>query len=209
MLKRLKTYSKLLLLVLFILISITVLIITSKIDSKTIEDKSKKITNTKVEKHIEINKNIDYSKFKENICDIDKFNQREVLLKYQNDKVNLLIGNNKKELENDYYDINIEVKDKIDIYINKLWKEKPNSNFCEKNYIYELVELLNDTFILKLDLAYKEKLVKSIEKNYIEIKKGLLEDKKKNLINLQLDDINFKYTEDEGRLKLEIEFLKL
>ena len=206
--KRLKTYSKISLLVLLVISSIITLLIVSKIECKSIKNNE----NNKIKQDKKVvlikNKNTNYSKFKELLLEVENFNNREILQQYNQDKIKLLIGNSKKELENNFYDINIEIEDDINIYINKLWKIKPNNDFCEEEYVSELVDLFNECFCLNFDLAYKEKLKNNIIKNYIEIKQGLLNNKPPNVVNLKLDDINFVYCEDKGRLKLKIEFLK-
>lgn len=60
----------------------------------------------------------------------------------------ILVGANKKQLENGYYDIKIEIENaekkdnKIKIYINKLWKEF-NSSLYEQVYAEEVAVSVN------------------------------------------------------------------
>ena len=60
----------------------------------------------------------------------------------------ILIGENKKQLENGYYDIKIEIENaekkdnKVKIYINKLWK-KFNSSLYEQVYAEEVASSIN------------------------------------------------------------------
>lgn len=206
--KKWKTYSKISLLVLLTLLSIVILLVASKKEYSTVEAKEKIKESKKIKSSLQGESTINYLRFKEKILDVENFNDRETLTKSEENKVKLLIGNSKKELENNFYDIKIEVDNGIDIYINKLWKTKLNSNFCEEEYVSEVVDLLNECFYLNLDLAYKNKLKQSIMDNYIRIKKSLLDNKIPNIVNLQLDNVNFIYSEDKGRLRLKIEFVK-
>lgn len=155
-------------------------------------------------------KKLDYNKIEENINKRYNISDREILLKKYEDKYELLVGNNINELENYYYDFCIEyIKNKdVNIYINKLWKIKINENLYNENYIYEMIDLVNNVLAIKLSEKEAAKLSEIIIKNYTNLKRALLVDSKVNLINLQIDNLNYNFSADKGKLKLKIEYLE-
>lgn len=155
-------------------------------------------------------KELGFNIIEENLNKKYNIPDREILLKSYEDKYELLIGNSINELENNYYDFYIEyIKNKdINIYINKLWKLKINENLYDEKYIFEMIELINNIFSIKLSEKEEVKLSEIIIKNYTNLKKALLVDDKVNLINLQIDNLNYKFNADKGKLKLKIEYLK-
>jgi len=98
----------------------------------------------------------------------------------------LLIGENKKQLENGYYDFKISNKEEILIItLNKLWYEKYNSDYIQDDYlakickeIVECIEISN----IKEDLEYY--LYKYVKDNYLKVKQGQVSPK------LELDKIS-------------------
>ncbi|MDD3303454.1 MAG: hypothetical protein PHP54_00880 [Clostridia bacterium] len=63
----------------------------------------------------------------------------------------ILIGNNKNEVENGYYDIRIDGSSNYSLYINKLYKEKFNKDkLIDEIYLEELLNSVNNLFDMKL-----------------------------------------------------------
>lgn len=88
---------------------------------------------------------------------------------YIKDESNIYIGNNLKELENDYYDFKL-VKDNNDdivIYLNKLFINYNEKSLYDEKYIIEILLYINRVINNKLDLLV---LKDDIEKYYLEVK---------------------------------------
>lgn len=111
------------------------------------------------------------------------------------------IGYNKKELENGYYDIKINVdNNKVDIHINKLWKNF-NKLLYEKEYVIELVSSICDIFEIE-ESNQKEILINYIIDGYTKSKKI---DKEKEKINdLNVDKIKIRSEIIDSHLVLTI-----
>ena len=73
----------------------------------------------------------------------------------------ILIGENIKQLENNYYDIKICMNSQnitIDININKLWKEF-NSDLYQEEYLNQLDKCISDILEIKLDNSKLKKYI--------------------------------------------------
>ena len=108
--------------------------------------------------------------------------QREVLIK--DEKV--FIGNNKKELENGYFDIKIEKIDKgIKLQVNKLMKNYIKDQIYDKQYLRELFNYLNNQFKYSLS---NEKFIEEVENIYLKLRTQIIENEYENII---FQDNNF------------------
>lgn len=87
---------------------------------------------------------------------------------YINDETNeIIVGNNKKEIENGYFDVKITISkdNKLNIFINKLFKEKSNINgVYDVDYFEELFNIF---------VYYTKDIIS--EEEYIDIKNKVLE----------------------------------
>ena len=80
----------------------------------------------------------------------------------------ILIGKNKKEISNGYYDVKIEGENEyLNLYFNKLYKEEyVNKIYVDENYLYEIIEFINDKYNLKLQERIRQELVILIKDKY-------------------------------------------
>ncbi len=127
----------------------------------------------------------------------------------------ILIGNNKKEIENEYFDIKIFTSNnEVFIYINKLFKNFDsskytiNSIFIDKNYLNEIIELINIIFNLKLNDNEKEKISSVCFEKYMEIRSKINLDNVINIqkVNITISKFNFMISLYDNMLLLNIKF---
>jgi len=86
------------------------------------------------------------------------------------------IGKSKNELENGYYDVNLNIEtDDIYIYINKLFKEFDKNIICDEIYVNEITEYIAKTFNLKIDkkalsqlIITNYELIRDIDRNNVD-----------------------------------------
>lgn len=94
-------------------------------------------------------------------------------LKIDDQKNIIMIGRNKKELENEYFDIKISLENNLaKISINKLFKDVmlDKERKVDENYLNEVINLINITFDLKLDSNNFLVLKSYLKDNYINIR---------------------------------------
>ena len=102
----------------------------------------------------------------------------------------LYIGKNKKEIENGYYDIKVEYsKEKLNVFFNKLYVEEYSDKvYVDQNYLYEILNIINKKYDLKLEEIKLQELVILISDNYLEFRESKLNEK-----SSQTQDINLDY----------------
>lgn len=88
-----------------------------------------------------------------------------------NDK-NLYIGRNEKELENNFYDIEIKHSEsEIIIGFNKIYKEEySNRVYVDENYLFEVINFVNKKYDLNLENVNMQELVVLIKDRYMEFR---------------------------------------
>lgn len=86
----------------------------------------------------------------------------------------IYIGNNKKELENGFYDIKIVSSDNlVDIHLNKLWYTKYGQDYIEDNYLASICRELVNRLNMDLDKENFEYMIyKYIKENYVSVRNG-------------------------------------
>ncbi len=133
-------------------------------------------------------------------------NNKEIISKCFSDRVSIikgqdiLIGTNKKELDNGYYDICISLKDgRLVIGIVKLWKNIDSKALYDKNYIRELARCILS--ICKDRYTDNEifKMEEYILKLYFESKK-----ENPNIENIEIDNVRILSEVKEGVLLMSI-----
>lgn len=104
----------------------------------------------------------------------------------------IYVGNNLKELENNFYDIKIvNTKDGIVIYLNKLWYETYGLDYIQNEYLARICRELSDRLNVENSSEQFEYLLyKYIKDNYVKVRQ-----------NEQVERI----TTDKLSLKLELE----
>lgn len=91
-------------------------------------------------------------------------------------KVNnaILVGNNIKELENDFYDIKIiNTQQGIEILLNKLWYENYDKDYIQENYLAKICRQLTFQMGIKSESEeFEYVLYKYIKENYVKVRQG-------------------------------------
>lgn len=87
------------------------------------------------------------------------------------EKQQVVVGNNKNEVDNGYFDIKILSDGKINVYINKLFKDKfSNENLIDYIYLDELINSLNKIFNMNLDDKAINNIKKIVGDKYIKLR---------------------------------------
>ena len=87
------------------------------------------------------------------------------------EKQQVVVGNNKNEVDNGYFDIKILSDGKINVYINKLFKDKfSNENLIDYIYLDELINSLNKIFNMNLDDKAINNIKKLVGDKYIKLR---------------------------------------
>ncbi len=87
------------------------------------------------------------------------------------EKQQVVVGNNKNEVDNGYFDIKILNDGKINVYINKLFKDKfSNENLIDYIYLDELINSLNKIFNMNLDDEAINNIKKLVGEKYIKLR---------------------------------------
>ncbi len=107
--------------------------------------------------------------YKETI-NINTFEIKNRIKLIKNNK--LYIGENLKELENDFYDIKISTLDSgLEVTLNKLWRYEVNKEYIEDDYLIEIVDQIVELLGIenvKEDVNYE--LYKYIKQNFLKVK---------------------------------------
>ncbi|MCX8075066.1 MAG: hypothetical protein N2749_05720 [Clostridia bacterium] len=165
------TKNKYLLIIVYAFILIIILNLYSYISRTLISSKN-------VLRKNEIKNNINH--YKEYIKTNSKyilecFEKRVVTIDDNERKI--LIGNTKKEIDNGYYDISIDINEEyIKIYINKLFKDfDSKKNIYEDKYVEDIVKNLNKIFDFQFNITDENKLKQLIIKQYVSIRQKYVE----------------------------------
>ncbi|MEG2459624.1 MAG: hypothetical protein RSB51_00795 [Clostridia bacterium] len=125
-------------------------------------------------------------------------------IKAENNYDLVIIGSNKNEVENGYYDVKIiKNKDNLKIYINKLWKDNINyTSFVDEEYIDQIFTFIEKVY-KKPDIAdLRTKII--IKETYTAYQNN----KKENKINENMQSIkkikNIKMDCEDGKFLIEI-----
>ena len=87
------------------------------------------------------------------------------------EKQQVVVGNNKNEVDNGYFDIKILSDGEINVYINKLFKDKfSNENLIDYIYLDELINSLNKIFNMNLDDEAINNIKKLVGDKYIKLR---------------------------------------
>lgn len=117
----------------------------------------------------------------------------------------IVIGNNEKEIQNQYFDIKIEVfSDNIKVFFNKLLKKNvvKDGIYVDEEYLYQVLNLIYNKYMLSLEDIKIKELVIIISDEFENFRKNLATINKKDL-NID-DKYNFNIYTDENMLKLDI-----
>lgn len=115
----------------------------------------------------------------------------------------LLVGENKKELENGYYDFKVaKSKDGLIIYLNKLWYGEYEQDYIQDEYLAKicrgLVKCLN---VEDENEEIEYQLYKHIKENYLDIRNG----EKKEKIEVDNIIIDSKSIDNQCVLYIKVE----
>ncbi len=110
----------------------------------------------------------------------------------------IYLGNNTKELENNFCDIKIQNTDNgVVIDLNKLWYETYGDDYIQDDYLAQICREITNRLNIKGDSDQIEyAMYKYIKDNYIEVREGeVIED-------ILTDEINMKLVLEEQTVKL-------
>ena len=131
-----------------------------------------------------------------NSFQITDFNiQNRTVLKKDNI---ICVGNNAKELENNFCDIKIQNTDNgVVIELNKLWYGTYGDDYIQDDYLAQICREITNRLNIKGDSDQIEyAMYKYIKDNYIEVREG------KNVESILTDEINMKLDLEEQTVKL-------
>ena len=111
----------------------------------------------------------------------------------------IYIGNNEKELENDFYDLKIiVVEGALKVYLNKLWHTQYGKDYIEDNYLVSIcrelvknLEFSKDEYLID-DANFEYVLYKYIKDNYIAIRSG------ENVKGIVLENVSIELQNSEN-----------
>ena len=127
---------------------------------------------------------------------ITDFNiDNRVTLKKEN---NLLLGNNTKELENNFYDIKItNTSEGVEVYLNKLWYENYGQDYIQDEYLAKICrELSSKLNVQETTEEFEYLLYKYVKDNYIKVRQG------ENIEEIQTDKLSLKFELEDSVAKL-------
>jgi len=148
------------------------------------------------------------SKKNENILDISLYRIEEVIKRNITNREilkvdeNILVGYNKKELENGYYDLKITMSEKtLSVHVNKAWKEF-NNKLYEEEYINQLVNSITNIFEIENNDAYNQ-IYEYIVHGY-KVSKGLIDNSLNDKNKLKAEEAILKQKIENNELILSI-----
>lgn len=125
---------------------------------------------------------------KQNIIQIGQFNvENRTTLK---ENKTIYIGNNLKELENNFYDIKIQNTEAgVDIYLNKLWYENYNKEYIQDDYLAKICREISNRLNMQNDTEqFEYVLYKYIKDNYVKVRQNeIIEEILTDKVNLKLE----------------------
>ena len=110
----------------------------------------------------------------------------------------IYVGNNTKELENNFCDVKIQNTDNgVVIDLNKLWYETYGDDYIQDDYLAQICREITYRLNLKGDSEQIEyAMYKYIKDNYIKVREG------GNVEEILTDEINMKLLLEEQTVKL-------
>jgi len=110
----------------------------------------------------------------------------------------IYVGNNTKELENNFCDIKIQNTDnRVVIDLNKLWYETYGDDYIQDDYLAQICREIASGLNVKGDSEQIEyAMYKYIKDNYIKVREG------ENVEEILTDEINMKLALEEQTVKL-------
>lgn len=86
----------------------------------------------------------------------------------------IYVGNNKKELENNFYDIKIDnVEGQVHVFLNKLWYERYDRDYIQDEYLAKICRELAIKLQIQTNLEQLEyAMYKYVKDNYMNIRNG-------------------------------------
>lgn len=118
----------------------------------------------------------------------------------------ILIGRNKKEIDNFFVDIKIEVETtKLKIQINKLFKDIPDQSIYSEEYLIEILNYVEYVFKINFNIEDMKEEIKNI---YLKVKDINIESVDNVESVCKNEDYSIKYFEIDNNLLLEIEALR-
>lgn len=127
----------------------------------------------------------------ENVVKITSFNiEGREILKVDDE---IYVGNNLKELQNNFYDIKIQnTNDGANVYLNKLWYENYGDDYIQDEYLAEICRQLSGNLNIQSGAEqFEYVLYKYIKDNYVKVRQNetieqIVTDKL--TLNLKLED---------------------
>ena len=131
--------------------------------------------------------------------DISAFKIKDRVRLVKDNKI--YIGENLKELENNFYDMKISTLNTgIELTLNKLWRYEVNNEYIEDEYLIEIVDKVVELLEIKNvkeDVSYE--LYKYIKQNFLKIKNN------ENVQGLELEEFKINSKTIEGECVIYIE----
>lgn len=125
---------------------------------------------------------------RKNILQITDFNIENRTSLKTNDAI--YVGNNLKELENNFYDIKIQnTETGIVVYLNKLWYENYGEDYIQDEYLAKICRELSGRLNMQSDTEqFEYVLYKYIKDNYIKVRQNeMVEEILTDKLNLKLE----------------------
>lgn len=110
----------------------------------------------------------------------------------------IYVGNNLKELENNFYDIKIQnTESGIVVYLNKLWHENYGKDYIQDDYLAKICRELSSRLNMQNDTEqFEYVLYKYIKDNYIKVRQN------ETVEEILTDKLNLKLELEEEVVKL-------
>ena len=110
----------------------------------------------------------------------------------------IYIGNNTKELENNFYDIKIVSSEtETYIYLNKLWYETYGKDYIQDNYLAEICRNICKSLNLENETEqFEYMLYKYIKDNYVRVRQ------EERIEEIQTEKLNLKFELEDNVVKL-------
>lgn len=139
-----------------------------------------------------LNKKEETTKSEDDVVKITEFNIEDRSTLVKDGKI--YVGNNVKELENEFYDIKImNIEDGVEVYLNKLWYETYGDDYIQDEYLAKICrELSGKCSISNGTEEFEYLLYKYIKDNYLKARK------EETIQEIKVDDLtlNMKLTEE-------------
>ena len=118
-----------------------------------------------------------------------------------------LIGNNEKELKNNFYDIKISnTENGVNFVVNKLWYKQVHENLYEQDYVKNIIKYMYNIILKKTNNTLSAEEVNVI---YNDMLDGYIKTKNGNKVNTQyvIKGIKFNFYSKDYELNLKLEVI--